>query len=262
MFHRFWQARRLWVFLAATLGLATPLAAQEFRDSDWSHAFYANCPLPNAGSLGWTGGVDRALQVRLAPGDVGGCSSDGAPRHGVSFHERAEVKQRGTLAMGQRHDIRFQVSFDSGLRGREESFFQIHGWTKTCASPPIVMLQFDGRKLQPMVLQRASSAFKAGGNRGEKGSLAPVRSGFGTARLLRHKALIGGTHDFRVALDLQPGDPRVSVFMDGTTLVDNAQLHLMDCVEPHVKFGLYRPGKVNRAASSLRFDKIRITSGG
>ncbi|MCB1332975.1 MAG: heparin lyase I family protein [Roseivivax sp.] len=247
---------------AALVLTVAPAAAEDFRDADWSASFYQNCDAPKPSAIGWTTvGGDRKLQFTLAPGDVGGCKSDDGPRNGARNWERAELKQRGTLSRGKRHEIRFQATFVDGFHGKEENFFQIHGWTPQCSSAPLLMMQFNRGRMDVKVLQRASDPFKDNGvSRGEKGALSDAMGGFGLIRSPRMGSLKGKPHDFRVLLDMAGKSPRISIWMDGAALVEDKAMYMRDCSVPHVKFGLYRPGKKNRASSVLLIDDVRISS--
>ena len=245
------RRQRTGLFALLTLALVgvtpVPSWAQSFSDSDWNQTFRANCPLPSSDAVRFRSvGPDQKLAFTLRPGDVGGCSSDSKPRHGARYWERAELKQAGTLALGQKHTIRFEATFAEGFRGQAETFFQIHAWSSKCKSAPLLMLQFDKKKLKTHVLQRTSNKFQSGISRGSKGALAEIRDGRKHRKELEKQALNGGTHDFQVIFDTRKRVARMTVQMDGVTLVENERVHLQRCVQPHVKVWNIPTGKAKQ----------------
>lgn len=238
-----------------------PAQAQDFEDSDWSHSFFKNCAAPNATALVWADHRgDRVLRATLEPGDPGQCRSDSAPRHGARYWERAELRQRGDLAVGTRHDIRFQARFLQGFNGNQETFFQLHGWSDTCAAQPLVMLQFDGRQLKPMILQAPDHTSIGRPGRPARGALTHIRSEDTQSRLSLER-LQSQTQRFRLVADLRGTDPTVTVYLNGQALVSEAPVYLPPCATPHVKFGIYRPGGQNPHTSVVEIDDIRLRSG-
>ncbi len=247
--------------LAMLAVMAIPARALDFHDADWSHGFRSNCPLPSDTAVRFRDvGADRKLAFTLNPGDIGGCSSDAKPRHGARFWERAELKQASTLAVGQTHRITFEATFAQGFRGKAETFFQIHAWSSDCKSAPLLMLQFDKKRLKTHVLQRNSTKFKAGTSRGTKGALAEIKTSNRARKALTSEALEGGTHRFDITFDTSHRVARMTVQMDGVTLVRNERVHLQRCAKPHVKFGIYRPGTQNKKTSVLLIDDVIISS--
>lgn len=254
--------RRLILTAIFWIGAAmAPAQAQDFADSDWSHSFFKNCATPNAASLVWAEHHgDRALRATLEPGDPGQCRSDSGPRNGARYWERAELRQRGDLAVGTRHDIRFQARFLQGFNGNQETFFQLHGWSDTCAAQPLVMLQFDGRKFKPMILQAPDQALNGRPGRPARGALAHIRSDEAQDRLsLEH--LRAQTQRFRLVADLRQDEPTVTVYLNGRAVVDKTPVYLPPCATPHIKFGIYRPGGQNPHTSVVEIDDIRLRSG-
>ncbi|MCH2095624.1 MAG: polysaccharide lyase, partial [Rhodobacteraceae bacterium] len=226
-----------------------------------SHGFRSNCTLPGENSVRLHAiGADQKVAFTLKPGDVGGCSSDAKPRHGARYWERAELKQTSTLAVGQTHRISFEATFEQGFRGKAETFFQIHAWSRDCKSAPLLMLQFDQKRLKTHVLQRTSDKFQSGISRGNKGALAEIKASRSARKTLTTDALAGGPHRFDITFDTSGRNARMSVKMDGMPLVKNERVHLQRCVRPHVKFGIYRPGKTNRKTSVLLIDDVVISS--
>ena len=255
--------RRLIVTAIFWIGASlAPAQAQDFADSDWSHSFFKNCAAPNATALVWAEHRgDRVLRATLEPGDPGQCRSDSTPRHGARYWERAELRQRGDLPLGTRHDIRFQARFVEGFSGREETFFQIHGFSQTCGTGPLLMLQFDGRLLKAQVLKRESDPSKGSANRGERGALVWVRADKNAAPDVSLDALRDRTLQFRMALDLTDRSPKVSLYLNGRPLLEDEPIHVSRCATPHVKVGIYRPGQRNPHTSVVEIDDLRIHSG-
>ncbi len=255
---------RLLILFAATVFGAAAAMAQDFQDSDWSLGLYRNCALPAPDSVSWVSkSGDQKLQFKISPKDVGGCSSDARARNGARFWERAELRQRGGLAKAKTHDIRFQATVVSGFTGREETFFQIHGWTSKCSSAPLVMMRFHRKRLEVHVLKKTSDRTKSGAiSRGEKGALVNETKSIKLRRDLTLAKLAGKPLNFQVLFDADRIKPRLTVKMNGQTLVDNAQMYVRDCSNPHVKAGIYRPGKQNKKTSILWFDDLTIRTSG
>lgn len=237
------------------------LSAEEFRDADWTVGFYDNCRLPcsvtddpdrRPTSMAWVGpGQDRKLAVSLLPGDVGGCQSDSSPRDGAPYWERAEIIQYDTLLPGDRHLISFTATFDKGFVGKRETFFQIHGWSKSCPSAPLVMLQFDWRHLQAQVLTLPPEDMAAAG--AARGRLEQ--------RLTRRPHiddLRGRENQFDIQFDRSTRPNRLTLLLNGEVLLENQEVYAMDCAEPRIKMGIYRPGGQNPAPSRLLLDKVRL----
>lgn len=248
--------------LCSAVLAGTDAQSAEYTDSDWRAKVYENCKPPNAQAITQISqGNDRKLRFALAPGDVGGCSTDAKPRNGERFWERAEVKQRGTLARGKLHDIRFQASFQQGFTGKHETFFQVHGWSKSCKSAPLVMLRFNRGQMEAHVLKDRGNPFASNPSRGAKGALKQVLKDHGLKKRYTTKQLGSGAHDFRVAVDMRKKRARLSLWIDGHPVIDNTPLHIMSCAVPHVKLGIYRPGKRSKTPSVLVVDDLVIASG-
>lgn len=246
-------------FFGLALMLATSVNAQTFKDKDWSTAAYANCGLPKkVGSqkaIGWTKvGSDRKLAFILSPGQVGTCSTDNRARHGAPYWERAEVKQKSLLSMGRLSRISFEATFLEGFVGRDEAFFQIHGWADKCPAYPPFMFKMDGGRLKIDVL------------RGVKGTAGQtwISSDQGSHRALRIpsvkvSSLYGKPQVFEVSFDTRRGSPgALSVSMNGKVLVSQAAVEFAPCAKPHFKIGIYRPGQ-GRARSALLIDDVKLT---
>ena len=68
-----------------------------FKDTDWSHTFYASAGFPINSEDRWNArwleeGKTKFLRFRLFNGQIGTSLSDNKNRHGAAFWERAEVK--------------------------------------------------------------------------------------------------------------------------------------------------------------------------
>lgn len=250
--------------LASALLCVLPFSglAEEFRDNDWNTGFYDNCGLPcgrnqasdlRPASADWvTDGPDRKLAITLMPGDVGGCRSDDSPRDGAPYWERAELVQYTVMEKGQRHVISFDAEFDQGFTGRRETFFQIHGWSKTCNSAPLLMLQWDWRTLRALVLAQSPQEI-AGKPATQRGHL---QSALTDAPQLAD--LLGRTNSFDIQFDRTTSPETLTVVLNGHVLLNGYPVHVIDCAEPRIKIGIYRPGQINPVASRLLIDRVRL----
>ena len=251
------------LFLLALLSacLCGPLWANEYHAPGWSTAFYENCPLPRPEAISWAT-HDGARQVRfmLSPGDQGGCRSDAERRNGAKFWERAELRQKGTLARGRTHEITFRVTLARGMNGTEESFFQIHGWSSDCPSPPLMMLMLDRGRMQAKVLQRQSDPTRTGTARITKGAQADGINDYRLRRQLTLDAMLGKPLTMRVLFDWTGRAPRVSMSLNGTTVVKPMTIFMASCATPHIKIGLYRRYARRNDTSIAYFRDITIQS--
>jgi hypothetical protein len=255
----------MWKLLAALLALtlAVPAHAKDFKDGDWTTTFYESCKLPvskasggKPRSIDWvSNGSDKKVAVTLNPGDKGGCSSDSKWRHGSPFWERAELKQRGVMGKGKLHQISFTANFAQGFAGHEETFFQIHGWNSKCASSPLFMLKWHGKKLQGQALVPTKRDRNQNGTKAQWGKLETA-----IRKQPRLKSLQGRDNKFEVDFDTRRDPATVSFRLNGQTIVSQKPVFFEDCATPTVKLGIYRPGKLNRKSSTLLLDDIRIVS--
>lgn len=255
---------RVLVFTFLAVFVAETASAQ-YKDDDWSLGLFNSCQPPcdifNAtpdrpASFDWiTGPNGKAMQVSLLPGDVGGCRSDTSPRHGAPFWERAELTQYGHLEAGLRHEISFDAQFDKGFAGKKETFFQIHGWTKSCPSAPLLMLQFDWRHLKARVLkvtdpEEMDLAFP-------RGDLVSMLENPPHLDEMRNRV-----NNFHVIFDRTQITPTLEIHVNGVSLMPPTQVHMVKCAEPKMKIGIYRPGAINPAPSRLIFDRLMHNHGG
>lgn len=248
------------LYLAAgTLGLAlSPVSstAQSFNDRDWNTSFRANCPFPvKSGaekSLSRvTVGGDRKVAFRLRPGDVGGCSTDNKARNHAPYWERAELRQSSTLALGKLHQISFSVHLPEGFAGPRETFFQIHGWAKGCPAYPPVMLQFNGGRLELHSLRKVRQGRNGQGAKGQHTRIAARGASLSQFR--------AGEQRLTLSLDLRRSPGTVALTINGRPAVAPAPVEFAACAKPHIKFGIYRPGK-GRSVSRAIFDDITVKS--
>ncbi len=100
---------------------------------------------------------DRKLAFTLHEGQTGGCSTDNMSRHGAPFWERAEYRQDGYLKLGRAYEISFSVIFQEGFSGKDETFFQIHGWNGECKAKPPLMVHMDKGRLKVWALRGVSA---------------------------------------------------------------------------------------------------------
>lgn len=238
--------------------LSGPALAQSFTDKDWTATAVSNCALPSANGAGpvvdWTMVQgDRKLAFRLSPGQVGGCSTDNQKRHNAPFWERAELRQKGYFASGQITEISFEATFLEGFTGSRETFFQIHGWADNCPAYPPLMMKFDRGVLRVDVLTGVrQSAGQSTRNR-DKG-----RHRAASISRVRIASLYGRPQMFKLRFDARAQSPgTVSIDMNGRALLRDAPIEFASCARPHVKFGIYRPGK-GVARSVVLFDDIRV----
>ncbi len=248
-------------FLLASFYLvAAPVLATEYRDTDWNIGLYDSCTLPctwsvdddRMQSVEWIGPEQsQELAVTVLPGDLGGCQSDATSRDGAKFWERAELTQYSYLADGQRYHIRFNAEFELGFTGKRETFFQIHGWSRTCQSAPLMMLQFDWRHLRALVLKVVDEEDYSTPN--PRGDLVQVID-----QKPELDELKGRTNVFDIQFDRASDPATITLVVNGQVLAENEIVHIVDCAEPRTKFGIYRPGEQNPAPSRVVFDKINI----
>lgn len=245
------------------IGLASFLSADEFKDTDWNIGFYDNCRLPctvttdqdtRPKSITWYESLtDRQLAFSVIPGDVGGCSSDSQPRDGAKYWERAEIIQYQPLADNHRYEISFQARFDKGFAGKRETFFQLHGWSKSCNAAPLMMLQFDWRHLKAQVLALSPEDALAGHSaaRGDLQRVAMMPVQLDTVKSRDNR--------FEVIFDRTVDPNTVSLALNGMVLFENQPIHVVPCAEPRIKFGIYRPGGLNPGASRWFLDKVMVS---
>ncbi|SPF79998.1 heparin lyase I family protein [Pseudoprimorskyibacter insulae] len=248
------------VLFVALSAVAAP--ALEFKDGDWTTSFYESCKLPvetatanRPRSIQWAGNGDRKLAVTLAPGDKGRCTSDGKWRHGAPYWERAELKQRGVMGKGKLHQISFTANFAGGFTGREETFFQIHGWNSKCDSAPLFMLKWHGKKMQGQALVPTKRTNNKNGTIANWGKLETA-----IRKQPRLNQLQGKDTRFEVDFDTRRDPATVSMRLNGQTIVNEKPVFFEDCATPTVKLGIYRPGRLNKSVSTLFLDDIRIVS--
>lgn len=245
------------------ISLASFLSADEFKDTDWNIGFYDNCRLPctittdqdkRPKSITWYESLtDRQLAFSVLPGDVGGCSSDSAPRDGAKYWERAEIIQYQPLANNHRFEISFQARFDKGFSGKRETFFQLHGWSKSCDAAPLMMLQFDWRHLTAQVLALSPEEAETG-QFTARGDLRRV-----AMQPIHLDTLTSRDNRFEVVFDRTVDPNTVSLALNGTVLFDDHPIHVVPCAEPRIKFGIYRPGGLNPGASRWFLDKVMVS---
>lgn len=230
-------------------GVSTPAFAQgaSYSDQDWNATFIDNCGLPAPSSVTpITVEGDQKLQVTLAPGDKGKCSSDNRTRHRAPFWERAELAQEGRMALGGQYRISAELRFVQGFSGEREAFMQIHGYAQGCkkAYPPL-MLKFDQGTLKVETL-RGVSLISSGRHRNVLKQQISVRDLYGRPLAL---AL-----DF----DTRKHPGRLSVSLNGARVVSDVKVDFAPCAEPHVKIGVYRPGGKGSGISQVVFDDLKV----
>lgn len=243
-------------FIAAVVS-AQPIFAQNYRDNDWNVSLYANCGLPSAVEgerpirrVEVDG--DRMLAFRLHEGQVGTCSTDNIARHSAPFWERAEVRQRDHMSLGNAYSITFEAIFQEGFTGRQETFFQIHGWNGNCRAYPPVMMHFTGGRLIVWALRGVTPQAGRDGNNSSQGRHYAVQQ-----RSVSIRDLIGKVANFEIRFDTRV-DGQLSVYVNGSPMIENAAVEYAACAQPHVKLGVYRPGGSGSGTSAVIFDNINI----
>ena len=247
------------ISISLTVFAWTPALAQSsFKDRDWSTSAFANCKLPTSVNrekpVSWVGvNGDRKLLFQLQPGQVGRCSTDNRARHGAAFWERAELRQKGYLKLGKVNKISFEATFLEGFLGERETFFQIHGWNDGCPAYPPLMLSFDKGRLRVNALTGVKPNAGQVWLSKDQGQHRAVQE-----RSFKVQSLYGRPQRFEVVFDASGSrSGLLTVNVNGQTLVDGARIEYAPCAKPHIKFGIYRPGK-GTSASRLLFDDLSI----
>lgn len=227
------------------------------NDNDWNVSLYANCTLPrtedgvSAGS-GIAIDGDRKLLMTLQAGQIGGCSTDNMARHNAPYWERAELRQRGHMSLGRAYSISFEATFQEGFTGRQETFFQIHGWNGNCTAYPPLMLFFSGGYLNVWALRNVGQNAGSEWLSSQSGRHYAVQT-----RNVSIHDLMGQPARFEIRFDTRE-EGRLSVYLNGRSVVENASLEYASCAKPHIKLGVYRPGGSSSHTSAVIFDDITI----
>ena len=231
--------------------------AQSFRDKDWNVNLWANCGMPKrvngtkpARMVKIEG--DRKLMFSLEKGQVGPCSTDNMERHSAPYWERAEVRQRNHLKLGKAYSISFEATFMEGFKGRQEAFFQIHGWNGDCHAYPPVMMHFSGGTLNIWALRGVDQDAGKEWMSSSQGSHRSVQK-----RIVKINQLIGRTTLFEIQFDTRKGG-NLSVYVNGEPVVENTPVEYASCAKPHMKMGIYRPGGSNNKKSVVVFDDVNV----
>ena len=245
---------RAFASIVVACSFASEGFGQTYKDRDWNTAFSANCPLPdpsrNSGSVvAVTQDGDRKIAFTLRPGEVGGCSTDNQARNSASYWERAELRQSGTLALGNLYDISFSVQLPEGFTGSREAFFQIHGWANGCPAYPPTMLMFNSSRLELHALSGVKQGANGDGAKGQHKRIAVTASLSG----FRDRA-----RQLRLLLDLRTKPGRAELFIDGNRAAGPVSVDFAACATPYVKIGIYRPGP-GRSVSRAVFDDLTIS---
>jgi len=236
------------------LATAAMARGQTYKDRDWSVSTYANCDLPVKNgpnrSVSWVKeGGDKKLRFVLHEGQKGGCSTDGQFRNRAPYWERAEVRQKGFMKLGQAYRISFQVTFDSGFTGDRETFFQIHGFNSPCNAAPLVMMKFTKGKLVVWALRNVrGNGLSEGRGRHKRVQNASVNV----------RSLHGKPSNFILDFDTREGQGQLTVYLNGRAVVQQARVEYAPCAKPHIKMGIYRPGGKRTGTSVALFDDLRI----
>jgi len=211
-----------------------------FNGESARQAFFDNCGLPNAESLQVLElNDDTVFTFKLAHNDVGLCSSDKRKRHSAPYWERAELKQTAILERNKQYQLDFSFKILQGFNGSRETFFQLHNYKKGCKTSPAAMLKADDGKLLVWLKAKGET---------QQHSLNLLVSDI----LLQQQQVrwIIDTHD----------TANISVVINGELVLNAVPMDLPLCGNPHLKFGIYRPGTdtdKNRT-SEIEFAKMRL----
>jgi hypothetical protein len=232
-------------------------SGKTYRDRDWNVKTIDNCGFPRTGgkdaSASWVR-VDgeKKLKFTLHAGDKGECSTDQKARHRAPYWERAEVRQDPKMKPGKLQKISFEATFLEGFTGDRETFFQIHAWDKGCPAYPLVMMKSQKGRLVVWSLHKVSGSGTEGSGRGQHREVQSSRVSI--------PALYGTPQQFEMDLDTRTSPGRLTVRMNGKTIVSNASTQFAPCARPHIKFGIYRPGGAGSGTSSVLIDKVQMSA--
>ena len=215
------------------------------NDTDWDLMFYDNCGMPQDDSMEWIEkNGKKFIRFRLRDKDYGGCASDRVARHRAPYWERAELKQSTFLSFNKKYQLKFKVRFVQGFIGQRESFWQMHASGNSCRAGPPIMIKMTGGKLN--INPRGVRANKPGG-----GS-SPIYSN------IAMDDLVGKWVRFKLVLDTSER-ARISLFLNDEIIFEQIPYWIQRCGSPHFKFGIYRPGSLNKNRMSVvDFDEIKL----
>ncbi|WP_298680411.1 heparin lyase I family protein [uncultured Lentibacter sp.] len=243
----------------AMLALSTQLQAsnETFRDRDWNVRAVDNCGFPNTSrkdpSVSWVRiNGDKKLKFTLRQGEKGKCSTDQKPRHRAPYWERAEVRQDPKMRLGSISMISFEATFLEGFTGDRETFFQIHSWDNGCSAYPLAMMKSQKGRLVVWSLHKVSGDGTGAG----AGQHREVQ-----AQSVRIPQLYGKPIKFELDLDTRTSPGKLSVRMNGRTIVSDAATSFAPCARPHMKFGVYRPGGAGSSTSTVLIDDVVVKKG-
>lgn len=239
-----------------------------FKDTDWSHTFYANAGFPSNSEDRWNArwleeGKTKFLRFRLFNGQIGTSLSDNKNRHGAAFWERAEVKAgQGKnnvfyFVKNKTYEITFRVRFVKGFTGDRETFFQVHQWQNNCRVGPPIMLKISSQVFHMAYAEnnkRHRNVFSANANSASTQGLISV---FQLYNKWTEFKLVYGPSTKR------DGFASVQLSWNGKIIIEQNEVWQSPCGRPHVKFGIYRPGAhaFPLETSVVDFDYIKITKG-
>ncbi len=229
-------------------------SGKRFKDRDWTVATIDNCgfPAPTGPnqSVSWVKlNEERMLQFTLREGERGKCPTDNKARNRAPYWERAEVRQDSKMKLGKVQKITFDAVFVEGFVGDRETFFQIHSWNNGCPAYPLVMMKSLNGRLAVLALHKVSGNGLGDG----RGQHREVQS-----TSLRIKSIYYQKLHFVLTMDTTSSPGRLSVTMNGQTIVNNAATDFAPCAAPHVKLGVYRPGGKSSGTSTVLFDKLTV----
>jgi hypothetical protein len=223
-----------------------------FKDTDWSHTFYASAGFPSNSEDRWNArwleeGKTKFLRFRLFKGQIGTTKVDNKNRSGASFWERAEVtsgsgaNNRFYFNKSKTYEITFRVRFVKGFVGDRETFFQIHQSNKNCRVGPIIMMKFSMESFQ--------LAYHGGNIDYE--NTPNINQHYG--KWVKFRLIYGPS-------EIRKGYAATELSMNGKILAKQDLVLQSPCGQPYVKFGIYRAGYDNwpNKTSIIDYDYINI----
>ena len=182
------------------------------------------------------------VRFTVMDGDIGGAPTDNDPTHSRIFDrpysERAEVRMDGTMRRNSVYEITFEARFVEGFQGEAETFVQIH----TGQKPPLMFFfrEFGRTHLLANLMQGCQSTC------GRNDQPEYVRH----KTIFPRSGMFGRWHRFRVVIDTS-NQGRMSIYFNGTALVDDQPVTFPTQHRPYVRLGIYRPGDLSGNGTSV-----------
>jgi len=182
------------------------------------------------------------VRFTVIDGDIGGAPTDNDPTHSRIFDrpysERAEVRMDGTMRRNSTYEISFEARFVEGFQGEAETFFQIH----TGQKPPLMFFfrDFGRTHLLANLMQGCQSTC------GRNDQPTYVRH----KTIFPRSGMFGQWHEFRLIIDTS-NQGSMSIFFNGTVLVQDQPVTFPTQHRPYVRLGVYRAGDLSGNATSV-----------